>query len=527
MIRTAIVILVVAALAVPTAAAQERDTVVAADSLVTFDFQDADLRIVVAALAQVAGLNIVYGTLPSRTVTLRTARPVPIGEVRGLLEELVRANGLQLTEERGVIRLSAPETEQRPAGEPRPAAARAQAGERLWVYELKYAQADLVAGTLQALFRIESRSPLGAGDAGPEALSEALRRQQEAPFREEQPAAPPAAQAPAGLAAGLTGPVDIVPDLVNNALLIRANERDYETLVAAIQQLDTRPPQVMIEVLIAEVRRSKDFALGIDATVPIERDSTTIVKLVGRSAGDLMLTVLGIGSVRAEVVLQALAAAGDVTILSRPIVLAQNNQQARILVGDQRPFIQLFRALPTDAAVRDQVVQYRNVGTQLSIRPTVNADGYVSLTVLQEVSTATAESQFGAPVINTREVQTQLLVNDGHTVVLGGLIDHQTDKTNSGVPLLKDIPLLGLFFRSTSHRTVANELFILLTPHVLRTDEDLQDATRRLQESTRELKKRLGTPSLLAPPDSVPADSVRADTARARRDTVPPDPTRR
>ena len=109
-------------------------------------------------------------------------------------------------------------------------------------------------------------------------------------------------------------------------------------------------------------------------------------------------------------------------MLSRPLVLAENNLEARILVGSQRPFVQVFRSLPTDAAVRDQVVQYRDVGTSLSLLPTINPDGYVNLQVKQEVSAATAEQQFGAPVISTREASTHLFVKDGETVVMAGII---------------------------------------------------------------------------------------------------------
>jgi len=314
-----------------------------------------------------------------------------------------------------------------------------------------------------------------------------------------------------GLTAGLQGPVQIVPDPRTNSLLIRSGPADYETIRAAIQQLDVRPLQVLIEVLIAEVRRDKQLGLGITTTIPDQpvndRGRPTVGGgLTGASAGDLTVRVLGLGGVNADVVLRALATSADVTILSRPIVLAQNNQEARILVGSERPFVQLFRSLPTDAAVRDQVVQYRDVGTQLTIRPTINPDGYVSLNVLQEVSNATAEVQFGAPVISTREARTQLLIKDGRTAVIGGLIDHQKETSNSGVPFLKDIPIIGHLFRSSNQRRRnVTELFLFLTPHVIRTDEEMDDATTRLRESTDRLKKEVKDPIPVLPPrDSTP-----------------------
>jgi general secretion pathway protein D len=258
---------------------------------------------------------------------------------------------------------------------------------------------------------------------------------------------------------------------------------------SAIQQLDARPMQVMIEVLIAEVRRDKQDSPGLTASLPTQAlglgAATIAGTLTGGAAGDLALKVFNLGGVKADVALSVLASSSNVTILSRPVVLAQNNQEARIMVGSERPFIQLFRSLPTDAAVRDQVVQYRDVGTQLTIRPTINPDNYVTMSVLQQVSSATAETQFGAPIISTREAKTQLMVRNNQTVVIGGLIDHQRETTSSGVPVLKDIPLIGGLFRSAAQqRTNVTEMFIFITPHVLRTDQDLDAITQDIQSGT-------------------------------------------
>jgi Flp pilus assembly secretin CpaC len=193
-----------------------------------------------------------------------------------------------------------------------------------------------------------------------------------------------------------------------------------------------------------------------------------------------------------------------------------------IVVVDHRHSILVFASLRSYASVRDQVVQYRNVGTQLTIRPTINADGYVTLSVLQEVNNATSETQFGAPVINTREAETQLMIKDGHTAVLGGLVDRQQESTNSGIPILKDIPILGVLFRSSAKQTTVNELFLLLTPHVLRTDADMDSAAVRVRERSEVLHELLGDSTLFEPP-AAPGDSAGTphDTiGRASMDTV-------
>jgi general secretion pathway protein D len=369
---------------------------------------------------------------------------------------------------------------------------------RLFVYPLRHAQADALAQTLTSLFGIGSSSPAAESGGGARALSEDLRSTRipmgsagEAAARPNEPAqfamARPVSD---GATAGLLGRVQIVPDARTNALLIRAAPADYETMKGAIQQLDARPLQVMIEVLIAEVRRDKQDAPGITASLPSQAlglgAATIAGSLTGGGAGDLALQIFNLGGVKADVALRSLASSSNVTILSRPVVLAQNNQEARIMVGSERPFVQLFRSLPTDAAVRDQVVQYRDVGTQLTIRPTINPDNYVTMSVLQEVSNATAETQFGAPIISTREAKTQLMVRNNQTVVIGGLIDHQRETSSSGIPVLKDIPLLGALFRSSAQqRTNVTEMFIFITPHVVKTDQDLDHISQELPAGTK------------------------------------------
>jgi general secretion pathway protein D len=146
--------------------------------------------------------------------------------------------------------------------------------------------------------------------------------------------------------------------------------------------------------------------------------------------------------------------------------------------------VQVSRSLPTDAAVRDQVIQYRDVGTKLTITPTINDDGYVNLQVLQEVSTATAETQFGAPVISTREASTYLFVKTGRTAVLGGLIDRQQERTKSGIPVLMEIPLIGGLFGSRHTTSSNSELFLFLTPHIVATDQDAEDVRQDVESGT-------------------------------------------
>jgi general secretion pathway protein D len=292
--------------------------------------------------------------------------------------------------------------------------------------------------------------------------------------------APPAAQ-PSSHPASLSGPVTIVPDELTNALLVRASSGDFDVLKQAVDQLDIRPLQVLIEVLIVEARRDRTFSLGADFFLPPQRtdksggsvDATS----TGGGLGDLVVRLLNLGHAQVDATLRAAASKGDVQIMSRPILLASNNTEARILVGEQRPFVQVSRSLPTETPTRDQVVQYRDVGTRLTVRPTINQDGYVSLLIQQEVNQATSETQFDAPVISTREAATQVLVKDGQTIVLGGLRDRQRDVNSGGVPILSGIPLIGGLFGSASRTTHDTELYLFLTPRILKTDADADSVT--------------------------------------------------
>jgi general secretion pathway protein D len=468
------------------------------------DFQDADLRLVIAALAEAGSLNVVYGELPARRVTLRTMQPVPSQQIMALLRSLARTNGFEVVEDSGFVRIDGASVQSR-REEQEPAADDQAEEVRLYVHRLNHARAERLAATLQGLFGAAQYSAQPSPRSRT-TLSQSLREQSIRPV--DDPAAQPAdstgLQAPAqtSLRAELRGDIQIVADEATNSILVRAQPSDWEVIQDAIQALDLRPLQVLIEVVIAEVRETRSLDIGVSASASSTSSAnrSTTGELAGGTQGDFTVQFTRNGTVDLDVALSALSAAGEVRILSRPVILAQNNQEARILVGSERPFVQVFRSLPTDGAIRDQVVQYRDVGTSLTILPTINPDGYVNLQITQEVSTATAEVQFGAPVISTREAMTYLLARSGQTVVIGGLIDRQFDRSRSGIPILMDVPLIGGLFGTTRTSQGTSELFLFLTPRVVETDEDA-DAIREGVETETELLPGLGPiRPLLIPP---------------------------
>jgi type II secretory pathway component GspD/PulD (secretin) len=482
--------------------AQDQQPVTARNDSVSIRLVDTDLRAAVQALARYLDRPVMFGAVGDIRVTLETPQPVPRQEVPNLLRALLESQNLRLVEEYGAYRV-APSAQEPP---PAVSTAGAPVGDvQLYVIRLRHARAADVAATVNALYG--QASALGEIGARPQTLSQGLTQNQ-------VPSLDIAGQQPTPVVVGqmatLSGQITIVPDTRTNSLLIRAGPGDFALIQAAVEQIDVRPLQVLIEVLIAEVRRDRGLVLGVGAELPPTRipgstDTDVRGGTTGVGLGDFALEVMNFGGVNLDVTLRAAATRGDVTILSRPVLLAANNQQAQILVGTQRPFVQVQRALPTDAAVRDQVVQYKDVGTQLTVRPSISGDGYVLLEVTQEVNAATSETAFDAPVISTRTVQTQLLIRDGHTAVLGGLADRQRDAIRAGVPYLSSIPLLGWLFGRTSRRAIDTELFLFLTPRVIRSDEELDETSREIRQNSRYIR---GKVRKLIPPSPVAADSI-------------------
>ncbi|MEO5814685.1 MAG: secretin N-terminal domain-containing protein [Gemmatimonadaceae bacterium] len=440
---------------------------------IRIDFQDAELRAVVTAIAEAGAINVTYGDIPAKRVTLHLPQALARADMLPLLRSFGATHGLRVTSDGNLVRV---ESADAPALGERAAA---KADPQLYVYRLKHARAPRLAATLQTLFggRYPESSYASSSSMNDRQLSDALRATRIAPLNLDTlgRGANAAALGASNVIVAPAADVQIVPDETTNSLLIRAQPSDYASIRQAIDALDLRPLQVFIEVLIAEVRRTTSLDLGVSASATrTNGDNITSGRISSATPDDFLVRITRGGRVSIDVALSALAQRGDVRILSRPLILAENNLEAKILVGSQRPFVQVFRSLPTEGAVRDQVVQYRDVGTSLRLKPTINSDGYVDLQVIQEVSSATNEVAFGAPVISTREASTHLFVQDGQTVVIGGLADRQVERTRSGIPGLSSLPFIGGLFGMTHDTDLQSELYLFLTPHIVATDADAE-----------------------------------------------------
>ncbi|PYP67723.1 MAG: hypothetical protein DMD36_14540 [Gemmatimonadetes bacterium] len=412
-----------------------------------------------------------------------------------------------------------------------------ESGLRTYVYPLKHASAAELATTLGQVFGAtvsaapeRQRVQALEGRSLSSELAGFRRRELESLQQRMQGAAvPPPAAAPAAApesgqatvsAGGLVGGTTIVPDQATNSLVIRTAPPNFSVLQETIEQLDVRPPQVLLEVLIAEVTLDRAHAYGINWQLFTQKvvsgDSTRGITVgVGPPQfGDSVLAglqglgvrVISLASMDVRAILQALASRTSVRVLSTPRVLALNNEQARILVGSEVPFTSA--TLTSLNAVVNQVVQFRNVGTQLTVIPTVNHDGYVTFRLLQEVSALSAQTiaaAQNAPVITTREAETSAIVKTGHTVVIGGLIGETQQAIESGVPILKDVPVLGSLFRTRSLARERTEIAIFLTPYVVFTDEQADSLLQQEREKLRNSKQPIDS-ALPPPPPSNPPE---------------------
>jgi len=204
------------------------------------------------------------------------------------------------------------------------------------------------------------------------------------------------------------------------------------------------------------------------------------------------------------------------------VIIAQNNRQATLNVGSSRPFVQISQTVANDPTGRVQTVQYIDVGTVLTITPTINPDGYVNLVISQTDNSASNQVQFDAPIINKREAQTQIFIRDGQTTVIGGLAGKSHSKQDSGIPLLSRIPLLGaLLFGRTTVNEETSELYLFLTPHIISTDADMDKLRNAVKDGSDLLKDVNIDPRIVPKTDTLPP--FRRDTLLKRDTTRKPD----
>ncbi len=343
----------------------------------------------------------------------------------------------------------------------------------------------------------------------------------------------PVAQGAAG------GPVStgrrVVVNPATNTLIIAGAGIDRSQVLGLMRDLDRPARAVLIEVMVAEVRLTGGLNLGVELGFTSSSSSGSIIggTLDGLGLGTAGLVVNffnSAGQLRAR--LNALATDNRARILSTPSIVARNGEMATVQVGDEVPIVTSQQTTGSSQTGSPgvvnpsvlQTIQYRNTGVILKVRPTIFSDDRVDLDVMQEVSAArqTSTGVNISPTFSQRKVETKLTLREGSTVMLAGLISSQDVRTESGVPLLKDIPVVGAAFKNDQRTTERTELVVLITPYVISDDSDARavtDAFRgRLEGWSGSVAPlpRSGPPQ--AEPERAPAKAVEPGAARTAND---------
>lgn len=267
--------------------------------------------------------------------------------------------------------------------------------------------------------------------------------------------------------------VKIVADAATNSLLIRSTARDYRQLLTTISQLDVVPLQVMVNAVIAQITLNDETRFGVDWSriannAELDPISTATSTSFVPNLGGLMFSKGFLdGSARVEATLDAIAVNNDVRLLARPSLTVSNNQEGEIQIGAEVP-VEAGQTIG-NAGVAISNIQYRPTGIELYITPQINEDGVVNL-IIRQVLSSVDNSASGVnqnPVFNNQEISTTVVVRNGENVVLGGLIQTDTELLNTGVPILNRIPGVGNLFSYQQDNTERRELFIVLRPEII------------------------------------------------------------
>jgi len=303
------------------------------------------------------------------------------------------------------------------------------------------------------------------------------------------------------------GQPTLIADDNRNVIVIRAQQSGYTRVLKLLERLDNLPSQVLIEVLVAEVALKDNWEFGIEWFI---KGSDGLNSQFGVDVAELGFKDFGTGvgdlmrgftygfftdSERAFAILNAVAANSDLKVLSSPQVMVLNNESAVVNVGQEVPVVTTqTERTATEQPIFDKTIQYRDTGIILEVTPKINANGVIILDVSQEVSTAdTAANVSGinSPVINKRELKTKLAVKDGQSILMGGLIQQQQDNGENGVPLLKDVPVLGNLFKFQSQRNDKTELLVMITPYVIDSENVLDQYIAEFKKKMAELRNEL------------------------------------
>jgi len=305
--------------------------------------------------------------------------------------------------------------------------------------------------------------------------------------------------------------VTVVGDQKSNTVLVNASPRYMDRVREIIKELDVDPPQVLIQVLLAEVSLDRTESLGAElgratiGDVGVAAGMGNLPGIGGRTGNQLLGSLftnsgtpnVAIGAEDFELLINALASQSRVQVLSNPSVMVENNSEGFIQVGET---IRLPSGVSFSSAGQQSSVTPEDIGIILTVKPSINPEGFVRMQIEPEISrlslqTTQISENFNSPVVTRRRATTTVTVKDGQTVVIGGLISDRFERVDKKIPLLGDIPLVGALFRQFKENSSKTELLIVLTPHVVRSPAS--GGGERAKDLTEEGVGRLSLPPQL------------------------------
>ncbi|MBU0714544.1 MAG: type II secretion system secretin GspD [Verrucomicrobia bacterium] len=312
------------------------------------------------------------------------------------------------------------------------------------------------------------------------------------------------------LSGKLSSDVKIIADTRINSLLVLASRSDMVVIEDVLRQIDIMLSQVLIEVVIVEIGLSDKIKVGIDwlqrsmiaynakqgggnraflgfggasrsGTDATLKDGSSIntISDLPAGAGSGLTYYLKFFDYNIDAVINMLASSSEAKILSTPIILTTDNKEAKIMVGEKRP---VMTGSSYYSGQQSSTYQYIDIGIQLEVTPRINKKGFVIMDIKQKIDNKGDDVKIDnnlVPVITTRDFTASVAVNDGRTIVIGGIVASDSSKSRSKIPFLGDIPFLGVFFRSDDNDTTRRELIVLMTPYVLNTPEKAYAETAR------------------------------------------------
>ena len=408
----------------------------APEKQITLDFNNVDLPVLVKFISELTGKNFVIDERVRGKVTIFSPSKIPVSRAYDVFLSVLELKGLAVIASGEVYQLL-------PFAEVPP-------DRTVHVYTLENTQAEEISKVLLGLVSRAAGPPRRIPRASGE----------------------------------LTGTVQVLADKATNSLIITATNEDYEIIKKVIESLDRKRRQVFVEAVVLEMAADKLKELGTDlgAVFGYTSNDGSVAAIGGfnENPNDLIdlarVPGVQVGTVNIRALLRALQSSSDVNILSTPQILTSDNQKAEIVVAQNIPFP--GAQSQTVGGNVQTTIERKDVGIILRLTPNVLENDLVRLDVYQEISSVldTAQSvgtTVLGPTTNKRSANTSVIVHDAQTVVIGGLIRDNVVVTARQIPLLGDIPLLGWLFKFQSKRFEKTNLVIFLTPHIVKSSDDL------------------------------------------------------